>query len=257
MKDIDIIVSLVSRKLGDQALASSSCPSLSHEHARTRRISVPRAAMEPIGLAAGLAGLAGLFSSCLEAAQRFDSWKNYGDDSRALGAHFEAEKLRLERWGQAAGFGQEATSRGHHKALDDPRIESRVHEHLSIIKTICSDANDISLLRPGASSGHPEHGLFAKGRTPPYPTTASESRRQRLRWAMWDKDKCELKLAMLGQLVQDLHNLVPPDGAKDTMPVQGRTGDDDFQQLDGTVPPRDIVLHKLMEFQCLVLTETF
>ncbi|KAK2016068.1 ankyrin-1, partial [Colletotrichum eremochloae] len=60
--------------------------------------------MEPVGLAVGVVGLAGLFSTCLEAVQKIDSYKNFGRDSRFLEAQFNASKHRFTEWGQAVGF---------------------------------------------------------------------------------------------------------------------------------------------------------
>ncbi|KAH7124486.1 ankyrin-1, partial [Dactylonectria macrodidyma] len=62
--------------------------------------------MEPIGLAVGIAGLAGLFSSCLEVVEKVNSYRSFGSDSHVLDAQFKSEKLRLEQWGRAVGLDQ-------------------------------------------------------------------------------------------------------------------------------------------------------
>lgn len=190
--------------------------------------------MEPAGLAVGLLGLAGLFSSCLEAVERFESWRNFGDESRSLATHFEAEKLRLERWGQAVGFNQGTISRNHHDALDDPRIIARISEHLSIIENVCSNADSASLPVAGTGTGNVKHGLFPRGRIRARSSIPSESRNQRVKWALRDKVKCTETVQKIRQLVQDLHNLVPPDGAKCAGAAHGRAGDDVHGNRNGT-----------------------
>ncbi|GKT51786.1 uncharacterized protein ColSpa_11967 [Colletotrichum spaethianum] len=61
------------------------------------RDNLTRATMEPVGLAVGIVGLAGLFSSCLEAVEKFDSYKNFGRDSRSLATLFDTDKHRFEQ----------------------------------------------------------------------------------------------------------------------------------------------------------------
>ncbi|KAH7128917.1 ankyrin-1, partial [Dactylonectria macrodidyma] len=56
--------------------------------------------MEPIGLAVGIAGLAGLFSSCLEAVDMIHTYLSFGADSQVLDTRFRAAKVRLEKWGR-------------------------------------------------------------------------------------------------------------------------------------------------------------
>ena len=82
--------------------------------------------MEPVGLAVGVLSVAGLFSSCLDAVQRVESWRNFADDSRLLGARWGDERLHLKTWGRAGGFDNGTLSHDHHKALDDPQINSIV-----------------------------------------------------------------------------------------------------------------------------------
>ncbi|KAH7151968.1 ankyrin-1 [Dactylonectria estremocensis] len=60
--------------------------------------------MEPVGLAVGIAGLAGLFSSCLEAVEKVQSYRSFGADSQVLDTQFKAEKLRFEQWGWHPAF---------------------------------------------------------------------------------------------------------------------------------------------------------
>ena len=40
--------------------------------------------MEIVGLGLGIAGLAGIFTSCLDVVERVDSYRDFGVDSRAI-----------------------------------------------------------------------------------------------------------------------------------------------------------------------------
>ncbi|KAH7236530.1 ankyrin-1, partial [Fusarium tricinctum] len=74
--------------------------------------------MEAVGLAVGLVSL---FSTCLEAVQRIDSYKTAGRDSRLLRAQLNATMHLFERWGDSVGIGKGKLSDNHHPALDDPK----------------------------------------------------------------------------------------------------------------------------------------
>jgi hypothetical protein len=164
--------------------------------------------MEPVKLAVGILGLAGLFSSCLDMLERLDSWKDFSNDSRALAARFEADKLRFEKWGQAVGVDQKDLLDHHHETLDDPRTLATVQRLLSIIRDLGSDS-EVSF--PSKLSGlrarPAKSGISSKVIVHP-----TESARRRLKWAMGDKAKRIAQVGQFGQLVDQLHILVPLTG---------------------------------------------
>ncbi|RBR14537.1 uncharacterized protein FIESC28_07666 [Fusarium coffeatum] len=94
--------------------------------------------MEVAGL---IIGIAGLFSTCLEAADRVQPYRSFGPDSHILGTRFQAAKIVLEQWGARVGFENGTLSQKHSPELDQPDIEIAVKEVLTIIKTIL-DASD-------------------------------------------------------------------------------------------------------------------
>lgn len=163
--------------------------------------------MEPVGLAVGIIGLAGLFSSCLDVLERFDSWKDFSNDSRALAARFEADKLRFEKWGQAVGVGQKDLLDYHHETLNDPRTLATVEGLLSVIRDIGNDSEirfPSTFLGPDAPA---KSGISFKVKVHP-----TESTRRRLGWAMRDKAKRIAQVEQFGQLVDRLYILVPLTG---------------------------------------------
>lgn len=163
--------------------------------------------MEPVGLAVGVLGLAGLFSVTLDAVDRFESWRNFTDESHLVRTLLEGQKLRLRLWGRAVGFDDGHVSATHHEALDDSQIRSIIRTHLSDIEKLCTSADGIFL--PSARTGA-EHTKGAQ----PQPSARPESKRQRLKWALRDKAKCTGQVQMLASFVQALHDLVPLDGLK-------------------------------------------
>lgn len=178
--------------------------------------------MEPVGLAVGVVGLAGLFSTCLEAIQRFDSYQNFGRDSRSLAAQFNSDKHRLENWGQAVGIEQGKLSDTHHPALDDPQSFSVVHQLLLSIQDFCSGADCASYQQPTlADSKASEDASLYMRQAQPRQGVHTESRWRKVAWALSGKTKRTSHVQTFAILVQCLYDVVPADGAKSTLSGYG------------------------------------
>ncbi|KAM5347269.1 hypothetical protein ACJ41O_010274 [Fusarium nematophilum] len=165
-----------------------------------------RTTMEPVGLAVGVIGLAGLFSSCLEAVDKVQSYRSFGADSHVLGTRFKAAKARLERWGRQVGL-ENAPSKDGHPAVAEQDVSAAVEDILRAINTIC----DTSSAVPGSRSSLVPRRV---GDTLLHPRQRLDSmRRQKLSWALWGKGKRTDQVELLENLVQQLHNLVPLDAS--------------------------------------------
>ncbi|EXL47750.1 hypothetical protein FOCG_11899 [Fusarium oxysporum f. sp. radicis-lycopersici 26381] len=106
--------------------------------------------MEPAGLAIGIAGVAGLFNSCLEAVDIVQSYQTFRTDSHILNTRFKVAKTLFEQWGLRVGIEQGRLLSHHHSGLDDENTSATVMELLYIIiKTICDESN-MPLYRTGA-----------------------------------------------------------------------------------------------------------
>ncbi|QRD87548.1 ankyrin [Aspergillus flavus] len=192
--------------------------------------------MEPVGLAVGVVGLFGLFNTCLDVVKKHDAWKDFGSESRCLTAQFEAQKLRLQNWGEAVGVEQESVSSKHHELLGDPRTRSNIQNLLLAIKDICGHEQALSLttisrVETGSSEGPilTKHG---------YSLTSRGSKRQRFNWALRGKERRIAQVAQFSSLVDDLHSLVPVNGERGqgSRDTRGKFGDEgswivEFKQL--------------------------
>ncbi|KAJ9132099.1 hypothetical protein NKR23_g11419 [Pleurostoma richardsiae] len=112
--------------------------------------------MEPVGLAVGIVGLVGLFSTCLEVIDKVQSYKTFANDSHVLDSQFNAGKLRFEQWGRAVGLAPGTPSANHHDALDEPDVRAVVGDILSIVRSICTT--------DGSSGGAIAHSNIRAGR---------------------------------------------------------------------------------------------
>jgi hypothetical protein len=165
--------------------------------------------MEIAGLALSVAGLAGLFNTCLDAVEKIDCYRDFGRDSHHLVAQFDAHKLRFRQWGRDVGFDHGTLSEDHHYRFKDPEILSMVTELFSIIQGISGDADSAfaqrSLLGHGKAESTVNHPQQLRG-------APSESRKKRLAWAIRGKEKRRAQVDEFGTFVQLLHDIVPPDG---------------------------------------------
>ncbi|TVY67298.1 Heterokaryon incompatibility protein s [Fusarium oxysporum f. sp. cubense] len=106
-----------------------------------------------------VAGLAGLFTSCVEALDKIQSYRTFGTDSHVLNTRFKAARARFERWGPGVGIEQGQLKHAHHPALDDKAVSNAVAELLHIIVEAICDAGDVpqqGLSRAGPTDG-PQH----------------------------------------------------------------------------------------------------
>ncbi|KXH39277.1 hypothetical protein CNYM01_04244 [Colletotrichum nymphaeae SA-01] len=181
--------------------------------------------MEPVGLAVGIAGLAGILSTCLDVIERVDIYKDFDRDSRSLAAQFAAGKLRLKQWAYDVGFREGKLSDDHHAALDEPQVRLVTRELLNVIKEVCGGSATTFQQR----TLQPETGLDVDFTMLTYGIDSlqssqrpKESRRQKLAWSLRGKARHASQVERFGVLVEFLHDLVPPNSATSNRePVTG------------------------------------
>ncbi|ETS78829.1 hypothetical protein PFICI_08682 [Pestalotiopsis fici W106-1] len=183
--------------------------------------------MEIAGLGIGIAGLAGMFSTCLDVVERIDSYKDFGIDSRAIMSQFDAQKLLFKRWGKAVGFEGSRLRDDHHEYLDDATTLSVVQ---SILDSICEIAGDPDRL----SLGKQDRPEFAGPKRQPYGAQESwhgrfrgdASHKAKIGWTLRHKARFLALIQHFGNLVEKLHQLVPPNApmSMDLMAKQALRG---------------------------------
>lgn len=160
-------------------------------------------------LAVGIVGLVSLFDTCLSALDKFDSWKDFGNESHALSTQFKAHKLRLVKWGQAVGLESNdgKLSRKHNELLDDPQTFSLVKELLLAIRRTCRDDDDIFQSPASRISKRPVENHPSDSHAPS--NTTRESKRGRIVWALTGQKKRIEQIQRFSELVGALHSLIP------------------------------------------------
>ncbi|KAK4668989.1 Rho-related BTB domain-containing protein 1 [Podospora pseudoanserina] len=98
---------------------------------------------ETAGLAIGVIGLAGLFTTCAGCYQLVRRGARLERDFKLLETKFDNQELRLLSWGKACGLSGMGMEQ-YDKRLDDPVLRSRVTATLECIKDLFQDE---SLLR--------------------------------------------------------------------------------------------------------------
>ncbi|KAH7108948.1 prion-inhibition and propagation-domain-containing protein [Dactylonectria macrodidyma] len=172
--------------------------------------------MEPINFAVGIIGLAGLFSSCLEAVDKVQADRSYGSDSHVLDARFKAARVRLEKWGQRVGFNEKALSEDRQPALDDRDTSAAVQDIFQIINTLCG-ASDASVHHSNRAASLGDDVSLGSLRPRPH-----GARQRKPTWALWGKTERTDQIELFEKLVQQLHNLVPVDAVQGTRPVHDK-----------------------------------
>jgi hypothetical protein len=159
--------------------------------------------MEPVSFAVGIISLAGLFSTCLDAAERVGAWREYDTDYRALQAQYNAQKLRLEKWGSSVGLKGQEISDQHNDLLGDPQTSATVKGLLIAIDGVCrGDEKIISNHSQKKNKETSKPPLFT--REPP-----RDSKRDKLKWALGAKAKRVSQVGLFTSLVENLHHLIP------------------------------------------------
>jgi hypothetical protein len=191
---------------------------------------------EPIGLTIGIAGLAGIFSVCLDVIEKVDSYKDFGIESRSIVAQFEADKILFQKWGKNVGIDKHVLAADHHRNLDDRQTFSGVEKILSSIKELHLSADSTrSSLEPALNLGSQSslHQYSSEGQSRDQTGMESSSKKKRIAWAFRRKAKFVAQVQQFGVLVQALRNLVPPDGMKGVEKMYNGPVGDGFGSFDG------------------------
>jgi len=172
--------------------------------------------MEPIGFAIGIAGLASLFTTCIDVMDKIDSYKEYGAESRSIIALFEADRLLFRKWARSVGIHEGNLEDAQHEDLENPELAKTVEKILtSILEVFDKTESALSKQQHVSHAGtknSQESALFSQGSILNQQLPAS--RRNKIRWALAGKQKFIAQVQRFGDLVQRLITLVPPNTSK-------------------------------------------
>ncbi|KAH8598504.1 prion-inhibition and propagation-domain-containing protein [Bisporella sp. PMI_857] len=172
--------------------------------------------MEPISFTAGIVGLAGLFSVCLDVIDKVDSYKEFGLESRSIVAQFKADKHLFAKWAQDVGIYRSKLKNNYHTRLDNQETSLIVQEILSSIQEIFNKTEStMSNLQPvveAGSTSFPDSIRFLNTRQKPQKSEGAISKRSAIGWSLRSKKKFIYQVQQFGGLVQRLYSLVPADG---------------------------------------------
>ena len=171
--------------------------------------------MEVAGLVIDVAGIAGLFSACIDAVERVDSYNNFEIESRYITAHFETDKLLLKRWADGVGITDGKLKEQHHVDLDNDATAEVVAKLLSNISEVFNPKENKAWLRIGNQY---DNGRVIPDKLRLMNAKASEDTRSqslahkadRVKWTLMGKTRFVAQVDAFETLVQKLYALISP-----------------------------------------------
>jgi len=183
--------------------------------------------MEPVGLAVGVVGLAGLFSTCVDCFELVQRGRYLGKDYLLLETKFSNQRLRFTAWGRACGL---MNAKEHDFGLDEEELKPRIEETLTQILWLFHDGK-LLRKRYGLKQDHSSNHIFVGATSSSGPITNSpwapiglvymlqglKSRMENTqkqanlssstRWAIEDKQKFMNLVQDLKDLIDDLESI--------------------------------------------------
>jgi hypothetical protein len=179
---------------------------------------------EAIGLAVGVLGLAGLFSSCLACFDYVDSARSYERDSEILIGKILMQRVRLSLWGDLVGLNghtdeifesfrqtpaQEAGVRMCLSQLEKllTSVQKLVNDHSAIVvEEACSPSQ--ALVQPESRVSRLKRGLGIN-RGLASTDAISITLKKRVIWALRDKARITSLVEDIKDFVDGLHQMIP------------------------------------------------
>ncbi|KAF2264794.1 hypothetical protein CC78DRAFT_532918 [Lojkania enalia] len=167
---------------------------------------------DPVGAVLGVAGLAGLFTTCVQGLNLIQLGRAFAQDYEFLQTKFEAQKVRFLIWGKVVGLvdGTRYDSR-----LDDPTIRPIVSKILNHIQDLFSNERNFSRkygMRPDVGAlATSSPVIFAEtyrrfqsrlNRTQKQATLLTKSK-----WAIYDRQKFTILVNDFRDLMDSLDDI--------------------------------------------------
>jgi len=184
---------------------------------------------DPVGVALGVAGLLGLFNTCVELVDGVRKGCNHGKDVTIISVKFEAEHARLLLWGESAGLWSSfhpvhPQAARLHPNLGRPDVFHTVRRALGTLHNLFHDAAQIlqkygapqstttTALVPVANNADTLSDFFQAGQDE---ETRSKNQQREVRlgrsisWAFRDREVAESLIKNLHEFNDLLSNIVP------------------------------------------------
>ncbi|KAK8051509.1 hypothetical protein PG993_002894 [Apiospora rasikravindrae] len=194
--------------------------------------------MEATGLAVGIAGLAGLFSACIDCFELVQRGRYLGKDYDLLETKFNNQWRRLTAWGRACGF---TSNEGQDKQIfQDDGVRSCVESTLLQLLILFQDGDQLNrrygltkavLTEPGSAALLASADWTAtrraalsmlgrrlrelKDRVAPSSTPTGYGISKRAKWAVQDKEKFADLIQHMRDLIEDLEGMTSPLGVQE------------------------------------------
>jgi len=209
------------------------------------------------GTVLGVAGLAGLFSTCVEVIQDFSSATSFGTELGVLQVKMEVEKVRLLIWGQSLGIGDGDAVVD--QALEREFVQSAAASLLVCFVKIFEDSENLRKKYGLIQTTEPQAGTtlvdldqsllgstfkrtYDKFKHDPARRQKETSIKTKARWAIVDEKRFRDLIEEMKGINDSLNQLVP--GVKERSRVQMRTEimrSNNEQQLQSLVNSSDDV----------------
>ncbi|KAK3360995.1 prion-inhibition and propagation-domain-containing protein, partial [Lasiosphaeria ovina] len=161
------------------------------------------------GLSLGLAGVAGLFSACLECYQLVQRGATMQKDTVILITKFENQELRFTAWGRARVlFGPEECD----PRLDEPQLGVRVFATLKCIKSLFEDERNLNRRYGLRQSSDTSSGLLPASKSTAMATSLMKQSQRftllnKAQWEIADREKFAELIQHLKDFNDDLETM--------------------------------------------------
>ena len=217
---------------------------------------------EAIGL---LLGLAGLYSSCIDAFDQIRAARSFARDYEILTTRFDARKARFLQWGDGVGLLCDVHD-GRHPHLDSPSLRPAIERVLHCIKMLLTDTEKFQAkywIQEDAHSGllgdntsfcatisRPRRDLFKASYDQFLARTLKIQRgtslNRKTMWAIIGREDFERLISDLDGMIEDLYKLIPVQPAFRKLMVK-----EDIDNL-----PEDLTALRLVQEACAIDAKT-
>ena len=181
--------------------------------------------MEPFGLGVGIAGLAGVFTACIDCFEYIQLGRQFGQDYGKCLLRLDTARLRMSRWGTAMGLGPEPHLRLRISASDEEirlaqslleqvldsfedaeRISERFKKRITIQNP---DSNDLLVCNAASDVDSDYQHLHLTMRELAIKRQKGTSIRKKAAWALYEKKRFEGMIEDVTGFTNQLVDLFP------------------------------------------------